>query len=361
MSAGPRTADAGRRHNHDHVLSILCAPGSPRVREAYPGRRVMITGGLGFIGSNLARELVRRGSDVTLLDSLIPNYGGRLDNAAELRDQVKLNISDVRDRHSLRHLLARQDVIFNLAGQTSHLDSMSDPHTDLEINCTSQLSLLETCREVNPRARIVFASTRQIYGRPRYLPVDEDHPLNPVDVNGINKTAGEWYHLLYGQLYGLRVTALRLTNTYGPRMRIADSRQTFLGAWIRAVLGGEPITVLGSGEQLRDFTYVDDAVDAFLLAAAEPRAVGRVYNLGGLQPISLRALAERVIAAAGGDGTYAFAPFPPERLAIDIGDYYADASRIEHELGWRPRVPLEDGLARTIVFYRGQDLAGWLG
>jgi len=329
------------------------------VRESYAGRKVMITGGLGFIGSNLARELVGFGSHVTIVDSMLPNYGARLGNVSDIRDVIDLNISDIRDTHSLQHLLRGHDVIFNLAGQTSHLDSMTNPYTDLEINCASQLSLLETCREVNPHARIVFASTRQIYGRPRYLPVDEDHPIQPVDVNGINKTAGEWYHMLYGRVHGMNVTALRLTNTYGPRMRIADARQTFLGLWVRAVVKGEEITVLGSGTQLRDFTFIDDAVHAFLLAGADPRADGRVYNVGGGPPISLRDLAEMVIELAGG-GTYAFAPFSADLKVIDIGDYYADASRIRSELGWEPTTPLEEGLARTIAFYRSEELSQWL-
>jgi UDP-glucose 4-epimerase len=325
----------------------------------YRNRRVVITGGLGFIGSNLARELVGLGARVTILDSLIPNHGGRIANVDALRDEIEVCTVDVRDRDGVRRHLAANEVIFNLAGQTSHLDSMTDPQTDLEINCTSQLSLLEACREVNPGARIVFASTRQIYGRPRYLPVDEDHPLEPVDVNGINKAAGEWYHLLYGRVYGLEVAVLRLTNTYGPRMRIADARQTFLGLWIRDVLLGEPLIVFGTGEQLRDFTYVDDAVAALLLVGAEADAVGRVYNLGGGTPISLSALAELLIAVAGG-GRYAREPFPPDRQAIDIGDYYADASRIEHELGWRPEVELREGLAKTVAFYRTQTLSDWL-
>lgn len=327
--------------------------------KTYSGLRVLVTGGLGFIGSHLSRRLVELGSRVLVVDSLLPNYGGRLGNIADVRAQLEVNISDVRDRHSLVHLVRGCDVIFNLAGQTSHLDSMTDPMTDLDINCTSQLSLLETCRVANPDVRLIFAGTRQIYGRPQYLPVDEEHPIAPVDVNGINKAAGEWYHLLYGRVYDLDVTILRLTNTYGPRMRIADARQTFLGLWIRAVLEGGRIQVYGTGKQLRDFSYVDDAVDAFVQAGANADAIGRVYNLGAAPPISLLEVAELLVTIAG-RGEYELVPFPSDREAIDIGDYYADASRIERELGWRPRVGLRDGLNRTLAFYRREGLAPWL-
>jgi UDP-glucose 4-epimerase len=319
--------------------------------EPLRGQRVLITGGLGFIGSNLARALVGAGADVTLVDSLVPTYGGNLYNVAGVEQLLHVNVSDVRDEHSLRHLVQGQHVIFNLAGQTSHLDSMLDPYTDLEINARAQLSILEACRHGNPEARVVFASTRQIYGRPRRLPVDEEHPIEPVDVNGIHKTAGEWYHLLYGDVYGLPVVVLRLTNTYGPRMRVRDARQTFLGIWLRLVLEGRSIVVYGDGLQRRDFNFVDDAVCAFLLAATRPEALGRVYNLGGEEHISLRDLAELLVDVHGG-GQIDFVPFPADRKAIDIGDYFADWSRIETELGWRPSVALRDGIATTLDYYR---------
>lgn len=331
---------------------------APELADAFARKRVLITGGLGFIGSTLARELVDAGAEVLLIDSLIPEYGGNLANIEGVEDRLSVNISDVRDEHSMRYLVRGQDVIFNLAGQTSHLDSMTDPYTDLEINCRSQLSILETCRHNNPEAKIVFASTRQIYGRPQYLPVDESHPIVPVDVNGINKAAGEWYHLLYGDLYGIRVSVLRLTNTYGPRMRVRDARQTFLGYWLKQVLTGEPLVVYGDGEQRRDFNYVDDAVRAFLLAAARDEANGRTFNLGDAPAISLRELAE-LLVRLNGAGTYELVPFPPDRKAIDIGDYYADFELIRETLGWVPRVGLEEGLERTIAFLRERGALYW--
>jgi UDP-glucose 4-epimerase len=318
--------------------------------STFNGRRVLITGGVGFIGANLARRLLALGARVLLVDSLIPEYGGNLFNIAGIEDQVQVNISDVRDEHSMRYLVQGQDYLFNLAGQTSHLDSMQDPYTDLEINCRAQLYILEACRLHNPGIKVVFASTRQIYGRPEYLPVDEKHPLRPVDVNGINKMAGEWYHILYNNVYGIRASALRLTNTYGPRMRVKDARQTFLGLWIRLLVEGKPFEVW-DGQQLRDFTYIDDAVEALLLAAIHEEANGQVFNLGGEPVVSLKELADRLVAA-NGEGKYVVRPFPSERKAIDIGDFYADYNRARSVLGWRPRVSLEDGLKRTLAFYR---------
>ena len=316
----------------------------------FVNKRILITGGLGFIGSNLARRLVQMGGDVTLVDSLIPEYGGNLYNIRGIENQVRVNISDVRDEHSMRYLVQGQDYLFNLAGQTSHMDSMVDPFTDLAINSQAQLSILEACRHYNPDIKIVFASTRQIYGKPKYLPVDECHPIRPVDVNGINKTGGEWYHILYNNVYGIRTCVLRLTNTYGPRMRIKDARQTFLGIWIRRVLEGEPIEVWG-GQQLRDFNYVDDCVDAFLLAAVKEETNGMTYNLGASPPISLKDLAQLLIGL-NGRGNYIVRDFPEERKKIDIGDYYSDFSKFSVAVGWAPRIDLREGLAKTLDYYR---------
>jgi UDP-glucose 4-epimerase len=318
--------------------------------QAFNGKNVLITGGLGFIGSNLARCLVGLGANVTLVDSLIPEYGGNLFNVADIEQRLSVNISDVRDVHSMRYLVADKDYLFNLAGQTSHMDSMSDPYTDLEINCHAQLSILESCREFNPSIRIVFASTRQLYGKPDYLPVDEAHILRPTDVNGINKMAGEWYHILYNNVYGIRASALRLTNTYGPRMRVKDARQTFLGIWIRLVIEGRPFEVWG-GEQLRDFTYIDDAVDALLLAASSDVSCGKVYNVGGCEVVTLREAAD-LLVTINGAGTFESREFPAERKRIDIGDYYADYTRLRTELDWAPKVALKEGLAATLDYFR---------
>jgi UDP-glucose 4-epimerase len=318
--------------------------------QEFAGKNILITGGLGFIGSSLARRLVGMNTNVTLVDSLIPQYGGNLFNIHDVNDRVTVNITDVRDPHAMAHLIQGQDYLFNLAGQTSHLDSMTDPQTDLDINASAQLSILEACRKHNQNIKIVFASTRQLYGKPEYLPVDENHPIKPVDVNGINKLAGEWYHLLYNNVYRIRACALRLTNTYGPGMRVKDARQTFLGIWIRSLIEGKPILVFGDGMQVRDFNYVDDVVEAFLSAALDPKAAGEVYNLGSAEFVNLKDLAVMMVELHR-KGSYQVVPFPPERKAIDIGDYYSDFTKINRALGWAPRVPLREGLKRSLEYY----------
>jgi UDP-glucose 4-epimerase len=323
----------------------------------FSGARVLITGGLGFLGSSLAHVLVSADAEVTLVDSLAPHYGGNVWSIAGIEDRVRVEVGDVRDERLAASLVTGQDFVFNLAGQTSHFDSMVDPFGDLEMNCRAQLTVLEACRHHNRSAKIVFAGTRQMYGRPRYLPVDELHPIVPVDVNGIHKTAGDWYHRLYGEVYGLRASVLRLTNTYGPRMRVKDARLTFLGVWLRAAVQGEPFEIWGDGSQRRDFTYVDDAVRAFLLAAAHEEANGEVFNLGS-PPNTLREVADLLIEVAG-DGRYHVVPFPAQHHAIDIGDYYGDYSKIRQRLGWEPRISLGEGLARSLTFYREQGAHYW--
>lgn len=332
----------------DHV-TLLSMALSPRAQ--FSGSRALITGGLGFIGSHVAMELVEAGAEVTLVDNLVPEYGGNRFNIEPIKDRVSVHIGDIRDRSLIDNLVPGADFIFNLAGQTSHLDSMSDPHTDLAINADAQLSILEACRALNPRARIVFASTRQLYGKPDFLPVNETHPIRPVDVNGINKLAGEWYHLLYHEVYGIPASALRLTNTYGPGMRVKDARQTFLGIWIKQALTGQVIQVFGNGQQLRDFNYVDDCVNALFVSATSPNAEGKVFNLGSSEVVSLETLAQLVCDSVPG-ARYELVPFPVERKKIDIGDYYADTTLIERELGWKPEISLAEGIGRTIDYYK---------
>ena len=326
--------------------------------QDFSGKEILVTGGVGFIGSSLARRLVDLGAKVTLADSLIPLYGGNLFNIEDIRERVTLNITDVRDPFAMAYLVQGKDYLFNLAGQTSHLDSMTNPQADLDINAAAQLSILEACRQHNASIKIVFASTRQLYGKPEYLPVDEAHPIRPVDVNGINKLAGEWYHLLYNNVYGIRTCALRLTNTYGPGMRVKDARQTFLGIWIRNVIEGKPVLVFGDGNQLRDFNYVADVVEALMMAAIDPRADGKVFNLGGHEVISLGKLAKMLTDLRQG-ARFEVVPFPPERKAIDIGDYYSNYKKIETELGWRPKVALIEGLVASLAYYDAHQRHYW--
>ena len=314
-------------------------------------KNILITGGLGFIGSNLARRLVDLGARVLVVDSLVPAYGGNLFNLKGYEDRLKVNIADVRDKFSMAYLVQGQDYLFNLAGQTSHIDSMKDPFVDLDINCHAQLFILEACRRHNPSIKIVFASTRQIYGKPDYLPVDENHMLHPTDVNGIHKMAGEWYHILYNNVYGIRACALRLTNTYGPRMRIKDDRQTFLGIWIKHLIEGTPIHIWGDGRQIRDFNYVEDVTEAMMMAALSDNANGQIYNLGGLERINLKDLASMMIKVKG-EGQCRIIPFPDQRKAIDIGDYYASYEKIQKAFQWHPKTPLEVGIEKTLQYYK---------
>jgi UDP-glucose 4-epimerase len=321
------------------------------LRAFYQGRRVMITGGLGFIGSNLARRLAEFGADILIIDSLLPDYGGNLFNVDGIEDRLRVNIADIRQQTTMNYLVRGRDVIFNLAGQVSHIDSMRDPATDLEINCRSQLMILEACRYHNPRGKVVYAGTRQVYGRPDSLPVDESHLVRPTDVNGINKAAGENYHLVYNNVFGVRACSLRLTNVFGPRQLVKHNRQGFIGWFIRLAIEDQTIQIYGDGSQLRDFVYVDDAAEAFLLAGALDACNGAVFNVGGDEPISHRELAEMLVEVAG-RGRIQYVSWPEDKKAIDIGSFYADSSRFRRLTGWQPRVGLREGLARTVAFYR---------
>ena len=319
--------------------------------DYYQRRRVLITGGAGFIGSNLARRLVELGADVLIIDSLIRDYGGNLFNLTDIRDRVTVNISDVRDENAMHYLVQGRDVIFNLAGQVSHLDSMNDPYTDLEINCRSQLSLLEACRKYNGGVKVVFAGTRQVYGHPEHLPVTEKHLVRPVDVNGINKVAGEYYHLLYNDVFKVRACSLRLTNVYGPRQLVRHNRQAFIGWFIRLAVEDGEIQIFGDGSQRRDLVYVDDAAEAFLLAGALDRCNGSVYNVGGMDATSLDDLAHLLIKVAG-SGRIRHVPWPSEKRAIDIGSFHTDSTKFQSEVGWSPQIALKEGLSRTVDYYR---------
>jgi UDP-glucose 4-epimerase len=320
------------------------------MRPDFAGRKILILGGMGFIGSNLAVRLVSMGAKVTIVDSMLPQYGGNLANIEPIKDECLVNFSDIRDSFSLQYLVRDVDVIYSVAGQTSHIESMTDPMTDLDINCRSQLSILESCRKHNPGVKILYASTRQVYGRPQYLPVDENHPVIPVDVNGINKLAAEQYYTLYSQVYGIKCVSFRLTNTYGPRQHLRGEKQGFAGIFIRRAIDHEPIHIFGDGKQLRDFNYIDDVVDCFLLATDNERVYGNVYNLAADERYSLLDFVRMLSKFCQFE--YKLIPFPPDHKVIDIGDYYGDYSRIHKETGWKPKASLEEGLQRTIEYFR---------
>ena len=322
------------------------------------GKRVLITGGLGFIGSSLAHALAGHCAELTLVDSLIPQYGGNLFNISGIAEHVRVNIADVRDESSMDYLVQGKHYIFNLVGQGSRLDSMRDPYADLEINLRAQLSLLEACRKNNSGAKILFAGAWGQYGRIQRLPVAEDHPQRPVDVSGVNKMAAERCHFLYNEVYGIRACSLRLTNVYGPRHPMRTSRQGVVNWFIRLAMDGKEIQLFDGGAQRRDFIYVDDVVESFLLAAASDAANGEAFNIGSGVATSLREATEDVVAVVGG-GSVASIPFPPDRRRIEIGDYSADCSKAKRVLGWEPRTPLREGVRRTAEFFRRNRLHYW--
>lgn len=320
------------------------------VNLKYFQKNVLITGGAGFIGSNLARTLLDLGSTVTVYDSFEADSGANHVNLEGIEDRIQLIQADIRDEAAMKAAVHEQDFLFNLAGQMSHIGSMQDPFKDLYVNTVGQLNLLEVCRQYNPKIRIVFAGTRQVYGRPKYLPVDENHLLTPLDNNGVSKRAGEMYHIVYHHVHGMATCVLRMTNTYGERMRIKDDMLTFIGWWIQRILTGNEIQIFGDGKQIRDFNHVSDVIQAMLLCAVSPVAEGKIYNLGG-EPISLIDLAQ-LLVEVNGSGSFVTVPFPEKRKRIDIGGYYGDYSLIKNEIGWQPQVSLRDGLKRMLAFYQ---------
>lgn len=320
------------------------------MKDYYKGKNVLVTGGCGFIGSNTAINLVALGAKVTIMDSMLPRFGGNIFNLTPVKNDIQVNFSDLRDEHSLPHIVKDKDIIFNLAGQISHADSMSDPMADLDINCRAQLSLLQTCHRYNPAVKIIYASTRQIYGKPQCLPVKEDHIIAPVDVNGINKAAGEWYHSLYHRVHDLNTCSLRLTNVYGPRQAIGLNNQGFIGIFLRKAILNEKISIFGDGNQLRDLNHVDDVVNAFLACGANHQAIGKTYNLGHHHHHTLNHLIETLHQLTGVD--YQKIRFPAEQAKIDIGDYYADYSFIKNDLGWTPQIDLAEGMEITLNYFK---------
>ena len=327
---------------------------------AYADTDVLITGGLGFIGSNLARRLLALGARVTIVDALLPGGGANLYNIDDILYMVELHVADVSDCDTINKLVKKRDFVFNLIGHVSHIDSLRNPGLDMHLNCHCHLCVLEACRNHNPASPILYAGTRGQYGRADRLPVTEDHPLRPIDPNGANKLAAEHYHMVYHRLHGLRTCSLRLTNTFGPRHTMKTSRQGFLNWFIRLAMDDEALSIYGDGAQLRDFNYVDDVVEAMLLALATEESSGRALNLGSGRPTSVLESAEAVVKACG-SGRVEHVSFPTEKRAIEVGDYWADYSSFQSLTGWRPAVPFVEGLKRTIAFYREHGEHYWSG
>ena len=309
----------------------------------------VVTGGLGFIGSNLTRQLVAAGARVRVVDALVPTHGGDRRNLEGI--DADILVADLGDPE-VAAVVDGADVVFNVAGQVSHVASMSDPMTDLDLNVRSHLAFLETLRRTAPGVTVVHTSTRQVYGHPERTPVDEAHPAHPVDVNGIDKLAAEQLHLLYGSVHGLRVSALRLTNVYGPRQCLSHDDLGFLPVFVRRALEGRTITLYGDGSQRRDCLHVDDVCRALALAATTPSAAGEVFNIGHDEDHTLAEIAEILVRATGGATTVEVVPWPPERARIDIGDFATDPTKAAVWLGWKPLLGIAEGLRATIDFYR---------
>jgi nucleoside-diphosphate-sugar epimerase len=319
--------------------------------DDYRGKKVLVTGGLGFIGSNLAIRLVEEGASVSIVDSVDPSSGANYFNIDPIKNDVEVVEGDCCDLALMRRLVRERSHVFSLAGHVSHIESMQDPFSDLRMNALGPLTALEACRMENHDARIVYSGTRQAYGRPQALPVTEDQPLKPVDVNGVNKMAGEWFHMVYAHAYGMPAVSLRLVNTYGPRQLVKHALQGFTGWFVRQAIEGAEIQLFGDGQQIRGFNYVDDVVDALMIAGVNNSVCGDYFNLGGIKPVTLETFVQLILRITG-RGSYRIVPFPPEKKVIDLGSVYCSWTKFNSATGWQPRVSLEEGLTRMVEYYR---------
>jgi nucleoside-diphosphate-sugar epimerase len=319
--------------------------------DEYRGQKALITGGLGFIGSSLAIRLVQSGTSVTLLDSMHPTCGANFFNIEPIKDDVEVVQGDSCNLELVRKLVRGKRFVFNLAGHVSHIESMQEPFEDLQMNAVAPLTVLEACRHENREARLVYSGTRQAYGRPETVPLVETQVLKPVDVNGVSKMAGEWFHMVYARAHGMYCVSLRLINTYGPRQLVKHSRQGFVGWFIRQAIDGEEIQLFGDGQQIRSFNYIDDVVDALLIAGTNEKLNGDYFNLAGVRPVPLEEFVKLLLNASG-SGSYRIVPFPSDKKAIDIGSVYSSAAKFNAATGWKARVSIEEGLLPTLEYYR---------
>jgi UDP-glucose 4-epimerase len=326
--------------------------------DDYRGKKVLVTGGLGFIGSNIAIELVRLGASVTVVDNLDPTCGANRFNLEPVKADVEVVPGDTADMALMCRLVRGRSHIFNLAGHVSHIESMQDPFSDLHMNTIGPLTVLEACKKGNRDARVVYSGTRQSYGKPDSLPVVENLVLKPIDVNGVNKMAGEWYHMVYQKAYGIPTVSLRLVNTFGPRQLVKHARQGFIGWFIRQAIDGEEIQIFGDGQQYRGFNFVDDVVQALLKAGTSPNVLGDYFNLGGLEPITLEDLVKKLLHTTG-TGSYRLVPFPEDRKTIDIGSAFSSFMKFHFATGWKPTASLDEGLVKTVEYYRRNKAYYW--
>lgn len=324
----------------------------------FEDKNVLITGGAGFIGSNLAHELVKLKANVEVFDCLLPSQGGNIYNLDGITNKIKLKIADVRDKNAVVESVKNKDLIFNLASQTGHMGSVLDPLTDLDINCRGSLTLLEACKKHNPNVKIIYSGTRGQYGKIIYNPVDEKHPTNPTDPNGVSKLSAEKYHILFYNIHGVKTTSLRLTNTYGQRQQMKDPDLGFVNWFIRLAMDNKEIKIFGDGKIKRDLNHVDDVVRALLMVSLSKKSNGEIFNLGCGTPISIIDLTKLIIKKVG-SGSFKLTPYPKERGKIEIGGYVADISKIKKMVGWLPKTPLEEGLEKTIEFYRKNKPKYW--
>lgn len=322
----------------------------------YGGRTILVTGGLGFLGSNLVHALVRWGARVRVLDALLEPYGGNMHNLDGVADRVSVTVADIRDTAAVAHVTRDVDVVFHIAAQTSHVDSMTDPFLDLDMNGRGNLMLLQALQGAS--CRLVYAGTRAQYGRVTRIPVDEEHRLDPIDIYGVHKAAAEQQCFIMGRLHGFPVVSLRINNTYGPRHQMKHARYGILNWFVRVAMDGGVIPVYAPGDQLRDYNHVDDVTEAFLLAGHRPEAEGRVFNLGSGGGVRFVDMVDAVVSAAGA-GAREMVPWPEERRRIEVGDYLADIGLARRLLGWEPRIPLDEGLRRTVDYYRDRREHYW--
>ena len=320
-------------------------------RTEFVGRNILITGGLGFIGSHLAIKLVELGAHVTLVDAMVPDYGGNLFNIEPVKDKVIVNFCDIRDANAMNYLVKGQDYIFHLAGQVCHVMSLTNPFPDIDINIKGTAIVMEACKRHNPEAKVIYTGTRGQYGSSVKLPVSEDAPTNPKGIYEISNLTAEKIIKVYCDVHGIDCVLLRLTNTYGPRAQMRHSRYGVVNWFVRLAVDDETIKVFGDGQILRDFLFVDDCVEALLMSAVCQPAMGEIFNVGVDKPTKIVELAETIVRVAG-SGRWEFAPFTPERKAQEPGDFYSDISKIRRVIGWQPKTSLEEGLRRTIEYYR---------